>query len=107
MKMNRLILAYLALGLVPMAAAFGDPPIDPPVTISLRLTVERGEQRIEILVKNVSPKAIEITSEDDAPPWSVQLWFKWQVDGTNAEYSEHIAMIPGGLDHNFANCCHC
>jgi len=64
------------------------------IELSLRLKTKGGERFLEILVKNSSPKAIEITSEGFVPAWSVWAWFEWRVDGRKAEYVANVAGNP-------------
>lgn len=68
------------------------------LALSLRQRTEKGEVVLDILVSNVSTSAVEVVSSGFAPAWSVDVWFKWEVDGKQAEYSESVALIRGAKD---------
>ncbi|MFC1479092.1 hypothetical protein ACFL6F_00705 [Planctomycetota bacterium] len=64
------------------------------IALSLHQREEKGKVVLDILVSNVSTSPVKIVSEGIAPPWSVWAWFKWEIDGRPAEYSENVAGIP-------------
>ena len=67
------------------------------VELSLRIKEAKWANEdpdVEILVKNVTGREIELTSRGFLPPWTVAKWFLWRVDGRQAKYSEHIAIGP-------------
>lgn len=67
-----------------------------PIELSLRLS-EKGttqQRMLEILVKNSSNRAIEISSKGFRPEFTVAEWFTWSVDGQAVRYTENIAQIP-------------
>lgn len=69
-------------------------PEDAQIELSLRELTESGERFVEIFAKNPTDKPVEIVSEGIRPEWSVWAWFKWTVDGKDAQYVENVAMIP-------------
>ncbi len=85
------ILVFLISLLVfpPAGAMAGD------ISLTLRQRDEKSVVMLDILVTNISTSPVQITSEGIVPPWSVQAWFAWEVDGEPVEYFENIAGIPG------------
>lgn len=79
------VIVSIALATVASAVETND------LALSLRQRTEKGEVVLDILVSNVSTTAMEVVSEGIAPPWSVCAWFKWEVDGKPAEFSENVA----------------
>ncbi len=69
------------------------------VELSLRVTKigHRQVRHLQVLVKNTSLEDIEIKSKEDAPPFYVEKWFLWTVDGKKARYSVNVAMIPDAV----------
>ncbi len=85
-------LAALVMSITPVPAGGASTQLE----LSLRQRTEKGERVFDILVTNVSSTSVEIVSEGIAPPWSVWAWFKWEVDGKDAEYLENVVGIfPG------------
>jgi hypothetical protein len=89
MKMNPIVSLCSALLLASSLVATAADQ----VALSLRQREQKGEVVLDIFVSNVSTSSVEIVSEGIAPPWSVWAWFKWEIDGKAAEYSENVAGI--------------
>lgn len=83
-----LCITALLFSIVPIWAQSSDQ-----IALSLRQRTEKGEVVLDIFVSNVSTNSVEIVSEGIVPPWSVWAWFKWEVDGKEAEYPENVALI--------------
>jgi hypothetical protein len=93
---TRIHQTLLVISLFVSGIAYGAETND--LALSLRQRIEKGEVVLDILVSNVSTSAVEVVSSGFAPAWSVDVWFKWEVDGKQADYSESVASIFDAKD---------
>lgn len=66
----------------------------PQVQLILRQRTD-GQASLDIFAHNVSTQTVDIISPHLVPHWSVTQWFKWKVNGKEAEINRNVALIPG------------
>jgi len=59
---------------------------------SVVVSVVKQQEEHCVLVENHTPRTI-VLREDWEPEWAASLWFRWRVNGKDAEYLRHSSSL--------------